>query len=293
MVPVSMWFINSFLLVSHVLEGSLPTAIITGLISAFIIFLIERAIIMAPGSSVIMWFRVGLGLIIATLGSISFDEVIFKADIDNKVAEYKVEAAKIAVENVISQNSEEIAKHRSLVEEKSKSWKSSLADAKAESDGTGGSRQKMVGEIANFKMNIAQKHEKDYIAGRDELNNLLKASEREKIKAKSKAEINFKDKALLLRIRAMFDLVKEDVVMCMVYILFTIFLFLLEFLVVIIKIFSKKSIDEELEIARDILLREKTIKLLNRRATLFSPEQFMPSVRNAENTLSDSYNRLL
>jgi hypothetical protein len=293
MVPVILWFINSFLLVSHVLGGSIFTALTTGVIAAFIIFLIERAIIMASDSKVILIFRVCLGFIVATLGSVSFDEVVFKADIDNKVAEYKSKASEAAIKNVSARYSENIAKHRTSVEEKSKNWNNSLKDAKEESDGTGGSRQKMVGEIANLKLKIAERHEADYTADKERLNNLLEASEQDKIKAKSQVEANFNDKALLLRIRAMFDLVREDTVMLIVYILFTTLLFLLEFLVVIIKMCSKKSIDEELEVAREVLLREKTQKLLDRRAILFSPEQFTPSVRNAENVLSSSYNALL
>ena len=89
LVPVILWFINSYLLVRHVLEGGVIAALLTALIAAFLIFIIERAIIMSTGGRAIFWFRVFLGLIIASLGSISMDEVIFKNDIDNQVAQYK------------------------------------------------------------------------------------------------------------------------------------------------------------------------------------------------------------
>ena len=89
LVPIILWFINGYLLVKDVLEGSIWTALLTATIIAFIIFLIERAVIMSNGSKWIAFFRVCLGLIVAMLGSIAMDEVVFKSDIDNKVAEYR------------------------------------------------------------------------------------------------------------------------------------------------------------------------------------------------------------
>src|SRR5690606_12811114 len=76
LVPIILWFINGYLLVKNVLEGSIFIALLTALIAASIIFLIERAIIMSNGSKPIFWFRIILGFIVATLGSISMDEVI-------------------------------------------------------------------------------------------------------------------------------------------------------------------------------------------------------------------------
>ena len=100
MVPVILWFISSYLLVSHVLEGSFFAAILTAFVAGFIIFLIERAIVMSNGSKPIFWFRILLGLIVASLGSISMDEVIFKHDIDNQVAYYKQVEINNAVQRV-------------------------------------------------------------------------------------------------------------------------------------------------------------------------------------------------
>ena len=79
----------------------------------------------------------------------------------------------------------------------------------------------------------------------------------------------------------MFDLIAKDKFMLGVYLLFTLFLFCLEFLVVLIKIGSKNSIDEDLEKAREQLLRAKTKKTLDRSEIFFQPEHFVPSVQNA------------
>src|SRR5436309_6337710 len=88
-VPVIMWFINGVLLVHKVLLASFFTAIGAGIVVAFTIFLIERAVIMSNGKKLIPVFRVCLGLMVALLGSISLDEVVFKSDVDQQVAKKK------------------------------------------------------------------------------------------------------------------------------------------------------------------------------------------------------------
>lgn len=293
MVPVILWFINSYLLVSHVLRETTTIALLTGLVASFIIFLIERAIIMSNGSRSIFWFRIILGFVIASLGSISFDEVVFKNDIDNKMEEYKKIAIDSAENKIEAGFQDPIALQQSIVNKKGNDWNKALQDAKEEADGTGGSRQKLVGKITLFKMKIADKLEFDYNVEKGKLIALKAELDSSKVHAKVEAAAEFNENALLLRIRAMFDLLGEDRFMLMAYILFTGLLFLVEFLVVLIKVSSKNSVDEDMEKARDILIKEKTKKILERRAILFEPEQFLPSVRTAEAILSEKNTSIL
>jgi hypothetical protein len=288
MVPVILWFINSYLLVSHVLEGSFLSAIFTAFLAGFIIFLIERAIIMSNGSKPIFWFRILLGFIVASLGSISMDEVIFKHDIDNQVAYYKQAEIDNAVHKVERDYQNQIVVQQSIVKQKGTEWNQSLKDAKSEADGTGGSRQRGVSKISTLKLNIAGKQEADYNTENNKLTSLIASVDTAKAHAKEKAETDFNVNALLIRIRAMFDLIAKDKLMFGVYVLFTLFLFCLEFLVVLIKIGSKNTIDEDLEKAREQLLRAKTKKTLDRSEIFFQPEHFVPSVQNANNAIKQN-----
>lgn len=138
-----------------------------------------------------------------------------------------------------------------------------------------------MSKISTLKLNIAGKQEADYNNENTKLALLKTNIDAEKINAKQKAEADFNGNALLIRIRAMFDLIAKDKFMCGVYVLFTLFLFCLEFLVVLIKIGSKNSIDEDLEKAREQLLRAKTKKALNRSEIFFQPEQLVHSVQKA------------
>lgn len=281
LVPVILWFINTYLLVAHVLEGGVITALLSATIAGFIIFLIERAIVMSNGSKPIFWFRILLGLIIASLGSISMDEVIFKNDIDNKVYIYRQTEINNAAFKIDEEFAEQIANQKTLVNKKASDWNQALIDVKKEADGTGGSRQKQVGTIALLKMGIASRLQSDYNAENLKLTSLKENYNSAKENAKNKAKDGFIGNALLIRIRAMFDLISEDKFMLGVYILFTLFLFCLEFLVVLIKIVSKNSIDEDLEKARETLLRAKTKKTLERYELYYQPQDFNLSVKNA------------
>ena len=285
-VPVILWFINGYLLVSNVLEGSLLSSILTAFIAAFIIFLIERAIIMSNGSKSIFWFRILLGFIVASLGSISLDEVIFKHDIDNQVAYYKQAEVDNAVHKVEQNYQNQIGLQQTIVAKKYNDWQSRLDDVNSEMKGglkSSGYRGK--GAIANENIRMASLLQNDYISENKKLALLISSVDSAKKHATRKAEADFNGNALLIRIRAMFDLIAKDKFMLGVYILFTLFLFCLEFLVVLIKIGSKNSIDEDLEKAREKLLRTKTQKTLDRSSIFFNPEELVSSVQIANSAI--------
>lgn len=288
MIPVILWFINGYLLVKNVLEESLFISILTAFISAFIIFLIERAILMSNGSKPIFWFRIFLGIIVASLGSISLDEVIFKNDIDNQVVIYKKNAVDNAIQKVEMDYQNQIVLQQNIVSQKDLDWNQSLNEVKGEADGTMGSHNKQVGKITLLKMAIANKKQNVYSTENNKLSTLKTSLETEKEKAKLLAESDFKENALLIRIRALFDLIAKDKIMLGVYILFTLFLFCLEFLVVLIKIGSNNSIDEDLEKAREKLMRAKTKKTLERNEIYYQPEHFIPSVKNANQLVKEN-----
>lgn len=281
LVPILLWFINGYLMVKNVLGGGMLVAILTAIFMAFIVFLIERAVIMSNGSKSIAMFRVLLGFIIAALGSICMDEVVFKHDIDNQIGEYRKIAVETAVKAKMQEFDNQIAKQQALVAQKSGLWSESLKDVKKEADGEGGTRKRGVGIITNLKLDIAGQQERDYHTENDKLQSMIASMTTEKKQAALKAEEDFKEEALLIRIKALFELISKDKFMLGVYILFTTLLFLIEFLVVIIKMGSKKSIDEELEEARIELLRTKTRKTISRANVLYDVEQYIPSVNKA------------
>jgi hypothetical protein len=292
LVPVILWFVNGYLLVTNVLDGEAYVALLTALVASFIIFLVERTIIMSNGNKSILIFRIILGFVVASLGSITMDEVIFKHDIDNQVASYKQTEIQKAVNIAESEYLNSINEKQSLVNRKFTEWNQALIEAKGEADGTSGSHQKQVGNIARLKMSIADKLEADYRNEAIKLDKLQFEVEQQRSRAKSYAEQNFHGNGFLLRIRAMFDLIKNDRIMLCTYSLVTLFLFCIEFLVVLIKIGCKNSVDEDLEKVREKLLRSKTEKIVDRSLAYFKPEQFNSSVQDANSFLKQNISSL-
>jgi hypothetical protein len=237
---------------------------------------------MSNGSKPIFWFRIILGFIVAALGSVAMDEVIFKNDIDNQVAYYQQAEIDSAINKVERQYQNQIALQQSIVSKKYADWQHRLDDVNSEmKGGPKGSGYRGKGDIAKENIRMASLLQADYISENSKLTALSADIDRAKSQAIRKAEADFNGNALLIRIRAMFELIAKDKFMCGVYILFTLFLFCLEFLVVLIKAGSKYSIDEELEQAREKLLRAKTKKTLDRSEIFFNPEIFVDSVQSA------------
>ena len=283
LVPVIMWFINSVLLVHEVLIGSSITAIVSGIIVALIIFLIERAVIMSNGSRTIAVFRVCLGLIVAILGSIALDEVVFKSDIDQQVAENKQAMIQQDVLSVDTQLRENISKKKSIADARYLEWQKSNEEVINEmKGGAGSSGIKGKGNIANENIRIAEIQQNEYEKAKTELHDAEKAVENEKQKVSAQVEENYNSHSLLNRIKAMFTLVLSDKWMGFIYLTFTLFLVALEFLVVIIKMCSGETNYERKIKAIDRIGCERIGRIENKDLVFFDPSRFNQTVKRAK-----------
>jgi hypothetical protein len=236
-IPVSMWTINVILVVQQVLQGNLVSSLISGLVAGLLIFFIERNIIMSNGSKAIMLFRVFLGFIIAILGSLAFDEIIFKNDIDQQLAENKSALIKSNQESIRIKYLPQVESQQELVLKKYNIWVKSLEDAKKESAAEEGTMIPGVGPITKFKMSIAKINEIDYLNGMKELDQLKRKRLEEQQGIEGKIEKSVKQNAMLHRIQGMFELVRQNGMMMLIYCIVTAFLFMLEFIVVLLKVY--------------------------------------------------------
>ncbi|MDZ7740209.1 MAG: DUF4407 domain-containing protein [Bacteroidota bacterium] len=241
MIPVSLWAVNGYLLVSHVLQGTLLAAVATSAVCGLLIFLVEKNIVMADGNWRITTFRIFIGFLIAMLGSLSWDEVIFKSDIDQQMTINKIHHVDQLLKETESNYQSQLKAQEDLVQNKYNKWMKSLEKASKEADGTGGSGVRGVEGITRLKLEIAKKNEEEYIQENQRLEILKNRIEAEKKIIEGTAIANFNKNSLLLRIKAMFDLVKKDNWMLIAYVLFTILLFCFEFIVVVVKLTWKQT----------------------------------------------------
>jgi signal transduction histidine kinase len=271
-----MWFVNIYLLMLVILQLPQSLALISGFLAGFLIFTIERSIIMANGSKAVLVFRIVLGFFIALLGSATFDEVLFKTDIDQQLIEQKMGRKADAEAGIDSIYAPMMIKKNMEVDQKLTIWNNALAIASGEADGTTGSGRTGVSEITKLKLDIAKQKEKDYLAAKTELDSIAKRKNRDRLSAMAEVESNFSEHAMLQRISAMFELVFSNRYMGIYYGMITAILFMMEFMVVILKFCLPRSNYE---------IKIETIEKIGQRRMAEMLKKDPDHFRSAEHTL--------
>jgi len=241
MIPVLFWAINSFLLAYEVLKKDLITSILVMIVCSVIIFIIEKIIVMSNGSKSIAAFRVCLGIIIALIGSLSLEEVLFKSDIDTQMSENK----RVYSTNVLDIKKNElnqfILKKENELNYKDSIWREAINSAIREADGSGGSMIPNRGKITELKLQKADELKRECDKTNSELQNLKLSDDSILSYYEQEVKSGYNMNSLLLRIKALFDLVFTDNFMLFFYVLFTVLIFSMEFVVIIIKMCTKDT----------------------------------------------------
>jgi ABC-type multidrug transport system fused ATPase/permease subunit len=236
-VPVIVWLISGYLLASRVLGHGILSSIITGIICSIIIFLLEKMIIMSKGGGILSFFRILIGLILAMLGSLSLDEVVFHDDISRSVSKLKVlhgisaaDSARIEFERMNG-----FQDLRTKIQDAKEKYETAEADVINEANGTYGTGKIGVGRITALKERKASDRRIYLESNYRDLARLDSAKAIYIENARQHALNTFSENGLLTRIKALADLVKSDSWMLFTYTLFTLLMLLIEFLVVIFK----------------------------------------------------------
>ncbi len=287
MVPILIWVFNGFMLSWQVLETGLGWAVLTGIVCGIIVFFVEKLIVMANGNSWLTFFRVCIGVIVAALGSIAIDEVVFKKDIDTSVVKLKGKAIQQTRDEAATAFESEFgyAQLNATIASANSAYESAEKAVIDEANGTYGTGRRGVGKITALKDKKASER-------KAELDKLL--AEKAKLDEKKQAIIveagntrstTYNENALLIRIKALFKLVKEDSYMLTTYLLFTLLLFFFEFLVVVLKLTWKKTnYEKKLEMIEEIGYRRMEF-LKQKNSPLTDPGNYMPRFEMARQAL--------
>jgi len=282
-IPVIIWFVIGFLVSTKIMELNVSNGLLIGFILGLLIFILERTIIMAHGKRIINWFRIILGIVIAALGAIFLDEIIFAADIEHQI--HKMQNKKLAdTENDVKNlYDNQLAIAKDEASKRYSDWQSAMTLAIREADGTGGSGRRGISNITNLKMNVAEDLKIQYEKALEQYELLISAQEKDLSEA-TIATNSQNYNGILIRVKALFQLVFSDWVMALIYGLFTLFLFSMEFLVVLIKIgWQKTNYERRLEMIEEIGKRRMEM-MLNQHAQLH-PAHYNGNFQNAEKYL--------
>lgn len=295
LVPVSIWVACSFLLAYAVMQTGWLAAFVAALVLGFLVFTIERLVVMGNGHWVTTGFRMLLAAIVAWLGATLFDLVLFRNDIEQQLPAIRHAVAMQAQQ----MKSEEFGERNGLAKKEEATnhalalYQSQQQQALDESSGLAGSGKKGAGSATKFKQQIADRSLADHKTLLAELENLKTQSAGLQTAAYDSAYARFNDKSLLYRIKAMNQLLQENSDMKGVYWGITIFLFLIEFLVIIFKITWPKS---AYEIELDMLEKlhaQRTQRIADFQTTMQQPHHFDEGVNRKSKQLTNGLLGLL
>lgn len=264
MIPTLIWVINGFMLTYVVLQSALAVSLLTAFVCGLIVFTIEKLIIMANGNKGLKRIRIAIGLIVAVLGSIAIDEVVFQDDIDISVKRLKNEAITDAktTETESFKLANGYTKLEKDIERAQIAFDTAESVAIGETDGSNGTGDRGYGDVAKFKDRKALERKAD-VERLTTKKNLLESKMSKSVdKAGADVDSSFNQHALLIRIKALMNLVFSDLYMGITYTLFTLLMFFFEFLVVILKsTWDKTNYENRIEMIEEIGARR--MQLLN------------------------------
>jgi hypothetical protein len=257
LIPVILWAANGYLMSREIFESGVISSMIIGIFLGFIIYLIERSILLAESNPIINRLRIVLGLIVAILGSLTMDEVIFKNDIDNMMQVYKVEAVDEQTAKWDTLYVGRIDSISRIVNYKSSVYKQRSDEYYLEIEGKANSGVGGDGPMAQRKLQMMNRAYEDLKGDQEVLQKIEKEWRENREFAKNDSRDNFNDKGLLLRMKALFRLILSDWVSFIVFFLYFLLVLIMETLVIIMKKFVPMSPDEELEKIGDKLFVSK------------------------------------
>ncbi len=286
MLPVLMWIINGYLLSRQVLNASFAQAIIVSIFCGVFIYLVERVILMSATGSAMTRLRITMGIAVAFLGALAMDEVVFKTDIDQQIGKNRNAFADKKAKEKDSEVSNQYQldlKQKDLNKTKEE-FNEAEKKATDEMDGKGSGR-KGLGKIAMKKLELAQERKQGFSAAYSEYENLLKQKAIVVEAERKKAKAEYKD-GLIVRIAALFQLVTSEWIMFFAYLAFTVIMFCIEFIVVLVKMRTPETnYERRLKMIEEI--GEKRMKILTgENSPLQDPGYCLPNALAARDMIN-------
>lgn len=240
-VPVIIWFFCGFLLVTKVLNGSFMSALITAFVVSAIVFIIERSMILSNGGIAVAAFRLILAVFVSFIGALIVDEIVFENDIDQQLAKnqrMEAESELTAIDTLWNQKMNE---QKDKVNERYHAWDSALRRIHLELTGKAGTGIPGNGPMTAVMIQNASQYENDYLDEKAKLDTIALQYMTTRSLEKERIVASFNNHSVLKRMQAMFDLVKSDSLMKIVYIVFTLIFIMLECMVIVVKWSSGKT----------------------------------------------------
>ena len=285
LIPVLLWFLSTLAVSTRLFGTDIWTGILAGLIAAFLIFSIERSILLANGNRWIAGFRIVLGFCIALLGSVVVDDCLFHDDINYRLEKNKkdeIDAARTEVEKKFAPF---MAEADSAVRLNWQIWHAQNQEVIREAEGKSPSGLVGVGTITQLKANMAAEQEVEYYKAAGLKDSLQREQKAEEDKAIARVEASYGEAMLLKRIEALFGLVSSNGIVAFIYTIFTLLIWCLEFLVVLLKMNTAETNYESKLNTLEQIGKNRLEKIEAKDASFFDAGASHPKGRVATNAV--------
>lgn len=287
-IPVLLWSFLGYMITSEVLNHHWMAGVLTAAGCGLIIFSLERIIIMANGHLGMISLRIIIAFVVALLGAVFLDLIIFSNDIRQEMNLILKEMKTKYHKELSAQLELDMVDQSNRVIQSRSDWNNAIAEMTREADGTGGSRQRGVSAVTGLKKAVADLKEGVYVNEEHKLNHLRAEIQNLKPLADSATLASFNPNSLLLQCEALGRLYDKSSHVKKIYWLVTLLTFFLEFMVVIAKYSSPMTAYDRLLATQEEIARQRQTYLLSGYSSLIQPENLDPGLAGIRSSLNGS-----
>lgn len=273
-LPVLIWVACTYLLASQMFELGAVPALGVAAACGYVIYLIERVVLLARMHWAMVVARFVLTLAIAVIGGGVVDAIIFHGDIVVRL----VELAQVQQQQ---ESAVKIRRQEIVVERSKADWDESLRKLDAEIDGTGGSGHKGCAAICQQLKRQADDKHADYVAARAALAAVLERADHDRAALQGPDAVP-PPAGLLGRLEALHDVLRASFAARVFWWALTVFVMLAESSALLAKLTGGDTLEERLDalhetVVYDIARRRQRARLAP--ATLGGPATRPVSMR--------------
>lgn len=271
LIVMSIWFTIGFVFSQRYIGvSSLPGRIGVGLIFSLIVYMIEKIIILLLSGKAVVYFRLGIAICMALLGSFIFDQLIFRNDLENAIRDQETIKVQKEIDNLIVTKNKQIVKLKhnndSIYNEIAKrpviqKINTSTVNVPSGLDSNGVQQYKRVTNVQSVASeNPLQEQAR---ANEQRINQYQKdilQLENKNVNDIVNDNIKNKRTGFLEELKASWNVITSDWISVMFYVLLFIFMCLLELFVASIKLFKSKDCGYDLITKHQLEVKELRLK---------------------------------
>lgn len=271
-IPALMWASSMFLLLWKTMGSHIMVAIFGALVAAFLIFTLERIIIMSSKHWLLFIVRIMLAGVVAFIGSILFELPFFATEIQQQMPTVRHGQAMKAAKNAQKrfEEQQQVGALQSRANELEAIFQERQNDAVGEAAGMAGSGKKGAGSATRFKQQVANNAAKQAAEVQAQLHTVQANAAQLAQRVYDSANANFNGAGIIFQKQALSHALQQNPDAKWFFWAITSLLFMLEFMVVLLKLcWHKTAYELETEML-DKLHQERTLRFINPENDLLS-----------------------